>query len=327
LKLGRTVEIAPMHRPAADGDVVAVRAEAEKRVYGEVELAEGRMAKIFRGDIIVGALGARRALKGFVGCRPTELRPGDTLAILNLGGVIGVAESSSHPDLGAPCPVEFLGFVADRDGAVATVASAAIKAPDDVPLPPIVAVSGTCMAAGKTRAACEIIHELSAGGRRIHGAKLTGVACLRDLLVMQDHGACRTSSFLDFGLVSTVGTSHIERYGRMVLRHLGSDDPDLVILELGDGILGDYGVLEVLKDLRDLMAVHIVCATDPVGAWGAQTYLAEEGIRIDVVSGPCTDSVVGVRFVQNVLGLPAVNACASPGRLGEVVNDMLEKKR
>ena len=128
--------------------------------------------------------------------------------------------------------VHFLGFVKDSSGNVATVAAAAAAAPKDGPIPPIVAVSGTCMAAGKTRAACEIIHELTAGGRRIHGAKVTGVACLRDLLVMQDHGAHRTSSFLDFGLVSTVGIAKIDRYGRMVLRHLGSDSPDLVILEL-----------------------------------------------------------------------------------------------
>ena len=58
LNLGIDIEISTTGRKTHDGDVVAVRAKAEKRVYGEIELAEGRMAKIFRGDCIVGALGS-----------------------------------------------------------------------------------------------------------------------------------------------------------------------------------------------------------------------------------------------------------------------------
>ena len=324
LGLGRTIEVMTERRVANDGDVVVVRAEAEKRVYGELELAEGRMAKIFRGDTIVGALGARRALKGFVGSRPHELGPGDRLAILNLGGVVGVPQISQHPDLGAPCPVECLGFVA-TDGAVATVASGALPEPPAVSLPPLIAVSGTCMASGKTRAACEIIHELAAGGKRVNAGKLTGVACRRDPLVMGDHGAQRTSSFLDFGLVSTVCVPDIARYGRMILHHLAADELDMIVVELGDGFLGEYGVREILKDLRDDLSAHVVCTTDPVGAWGANKLLAEDGIRLDVMSGPCTDSVVGSSFVETELGIPGVNACAEPRRLAETVIGIINR--
>jgi hypothetical protein len=325
LGLGRKIEIEDSRRAARDGDVVAVRAEAEKRVYGELELADGRMAKIFRGDVIVGALGARRALKGFVGQCPEELGPGDALAILNLGGVIGVPEAMQHPDLGAPCPVRFLGFVTGDEGRTLSVADTGIKVPREGPLPSLVVVSGTCMASGKTRAACEIIHELASTGKRINGAKLTGVACRRDLLVMEDHGARRTASFLELGLVSTVRAPDMAQRSRGLLRHLGSDEPDAVVLELGDGILGEYGVLDVLRDIKDTLRVHVVCATDPVGAWGAREYLAREGIRLDMVSGPCTDSVVGLRFVEESLGVPAVNACTAPHRLGELVASLLER--
>src|SRR5436190_4831955 len=47
---------------AESGAVTVIRSLGEKSVYGEIELEEGRMAKIFENDIIVGALGARNAL-------------------------------------------------------------------------------------------------------------------------------------------------------------------------------------------------------------------------------------------------------------------------
>ncbi len=326
LGLGREVELIAEARKARVGDVVAVVAKAEKRTYGEIELAEGRMAKVFRGDVIVGALGARRALKGFVGACPSRVKPGAELALLNLGGVIGVPRGSGHHDLGAPCPVELLGFVG-IDGRVARVPSVAVPRGARAALPPLVVVSGTCMSAGKTRVACEIIHELSGRGIAINGARLTGVACRRDLLVMEDHGARRTASFMDFGLVSTVRTRALARVGRDVLAYLTADRPDMIVVELGDGVMGDYGVMEILRNLRGAIGVHVFCATDPVGAWGGKEFLAREGVPPDIISGPCTDTIVGVDFVRTNLGLPAVNACTHARELGRLVLKLMERQR
>ena len=65
-------------------------------------------------------------------------------------------------------------------------------------------VAGTCMNSGKTVAATEIIKQAHHAGLKVAGAKMSGVACLRDTLNMQDHGAFVTASFLDCGLPSTV---------------------------------------------------------------------------------------------------------------------------
>ena len=70
---------------------------------------------------------------------------------------------------------------------------------------PIVVVAGTCMNSGKTVAATEIIKQAHHAGLKVAGAKFSGMACLRDTLNMEDHGACATASFLDCGLPSTVG--------------------------------------------------------------------------------------------------------------------------
>ncbi|MEP7132595.1 MAG: hypothetical protein ABI914_05485, partial [Acidobacteriota bacterium] len=88
LALPREVEISP-HIEAKEGNVLAVRALMEKSVYDRLELVSGRMAKINKGDVMAGTLGYRRALKGFVGVVPETIHVGDTIHVLNLGGVLG----------------------------------------------------------------------------------------------------------------------------------------------------------------------------------------------------------------------------------------------
>ncbi|MBN1418639.1 MAG: hypothetical protein JXP34_07655 [Planctomycetes bacterium] len=326
LGFGEEVPVLAEARAARPGDCVVVRARTEKRIYNELELDTGRMARIFRGDTIVGALGSRRALRGFVGGVPERAAPGDVLSILNLGGVIGKA-AGPHLDLGPACEVEIIGWVADG-ARILNVADSRIPAwPGGTlaPRPPIVLVSGTSMGSGKTRACCEIIHQLAHGGRRIHAGKLTGVACLRDCLGMEDHGARRTASFLDAGHPSTVDLAEVVREAAAIIAFLSNGDPDAIVLELGDGLLGDYGVREILRDreIQSVARAHVLCASDIVGAWGARELLDEWGLPIDIVAGPVTDNEAGRAPVERDLGLPAVNAPASPERLSALVAEKL----
>src|SRR4051812_9872059 len=89
LGLQRTLAVVGGRRRVRRGDVVAVRALTDSATYNQLELPTGRLAKINPGDVLVGALGSRRALKGFVGDVPEELGAGDRLHLLNMGGVIG----------------------------------------------------------------------------------------------------------------------------------------------------------------------------------------------------------------------------------------------
>ena len=82
LRLGDTI-------PCMEGDVVAVRILNAKSQYNTLELTTGRFATLNPGDIVVGALGFRNALLGYAGVLPEKLDPGDTINILNLGGVLG----------------------------------------------------------------------------------------------------------------------------------------------------------------------------------------------------------------------------------------------
>ncbi len=324
----KTVEVTESLEVAA-GNAVVVRALREKRVYSDLELDSGRMAKIYRGDVFIGALGCRRALRGFCGDLPTRLRVGDTLQLLNRGGVVG-RSATEHMDIGSPVTCEVLGMPI-RGGRIANVADSRLPStPErrDVELPPVLVVTGTCMDSGKTLFLSELIQELTRDGLAIAGGKLTGIACQRDLLAMEDHGAMATASFLDVGHTSTVDLSpaRLVEAARDIVSYLASFGPDLIALELGDGLLGDYGGLELLRheEFRDWVRMHVFCASDPVGAWGGKRLLAESGIEIDLFSGPCTDNEVGKESLEREWGIPAINAHRQPAEVAQVVRRHLE---
>ena len=121
-----------------------------------------------------------------------------------MGGVIGVCKGH-HSSFSDAIEVEVVGMACDGDGAILNIADNALATADSLSASaPIVIIAGTCMNSGKTVAATEIIRQAANAGLRVAGAKLSGIACLRDTLNMQDHGAFATASFLDCGMPSTV---------------------------------------------------------------------------------------------------------------------------
>ena len=88
--LGNEVRVATDNIPAEEGVVVVVEILTNKSTYNTLELTSGRMAKVGKGDIVVGALGHRKALFGYSGHVPESVKPGDIIQMLNIGGVLGV---------------------------------------------------------------------------------------------------------------------------------------------------------------------------------------------------------------------------------------------
>ena len=119
-----------------------------------------------------------------------------------------------------------------------------------------------------------------------------------------------TASFLDCGLPSTVDYGDLSPVAKAILNHLNSFEPDLIVVELGDGIVGGYAVDSVLKDfeIKNAISSFVFCAGDYVGVVGGMTVLKNLGIEIDVVAGSVTDSQMGEDFVQEHYGINAGNA-------------------
>ncbi|HEX9929543.1 MAG TPA: hypothetical protein VGB02_13480 [Pyrinomonadaceae bacterium] len=327
LRLTKKVAIVKDLSEPRVGDAVVVRALSESVTYGNLELPSGRLAKINRNDVLLGVLGKRRALKGFVGDVPESVKAGDKLHLLNMGGVIGICKGH-HSSLSDAIEVEVLGVACDEIGTVLNIADNALPPTDFLEKSaPVVIVAGTCMNSGKTVAATEIIKQAAHAGLKVAGAKMSGVACLRDTLNMQDHGAIATASFLDCGLPSTVDAGDLSPVAKAILNHLNSFEPDLIVVELGDGIVGGYAVDSVLQDaeIKSATSAFVFCASDYVGVIGGIAVLKNLGIEIDVIAGSVTDSQMGEDFVQNQFGINAGNARRNGLRLFELI-DFAKKK-
>jgi hypothetical protein len=322
---------------AAEGYILAVRVLADKPTYNTVEDVTGRMVALRSGDVLAGVLGARRALRGYAGVVPSTVAAGDTIQVLNLGGILGQC-TSVNPDIGAPFQAEVLGAVlafpelGDRIGRPAHIRDRAVPPAERLESSiPVVYVAGTCMNSGKTVAATELVRGLARAGWRVAAAKLTGVSLMRDALAMQDAGAVAALTFNDAGAASTHAGMTVA-VAKGIFNRLAADPrarPDVIVAELGDGILGEYGVQDILRDaeLMRVGAAHVLCAPDPVGCWGvAELYAREYRLPITVLSGPATDNDVGSDYIRAQLGLPAHNALRDAPRLVALVDDALRAR-
>jgi hypothetical protein len=321
--------------PAEEGVVVVVEVLTNKSTYNTLELTSGRMAKVGKGDIVIGALGHRKALFGYSGHVPKALNPGDVIQMLNIGGVLGVCDSV-NPDKGKPFDCRVLGvaltfpYLGERIGVPARVGFRALDRQSVVETRsvPVVALAGTCMEAGKTAAACAIVGRMRHRGLIVDAFKATGVSLRRDILAMEDAGARRSMIFTDFGVVSTTRENG-PALTRTMLTELASGKPDVIVFELGDGILGTYGVDAILEcpDIRASLTGVVLSANDPVAAWGGVKLLRERfGVEPCVVTGPSTDNQVGVQIIQDQLGVPAFNALSNGAALGDRVIEAIGLK-
>lgn len=321
LNLSRTLHVREKTDRARAGDVVVVRVLTDNATYNMLELPTGRLAKVNPGDLLAGVLGCRRALKGFVGDVPETIAAGDELHLLNLGGVIGKC-SGHHSSLNDAIKVEVIGLAANGNAAVQNIADRSLPPCEKlIGSAPMAVIAGACMNSGKTYAATEIIQQATRAGLRVAAAKLSGIACLRDTLNMADHGAIATASFLDCGLPSTVGVGDLAPIAKAIITRLNESAPDLIVIELGDGILGGYSVESAFEDeeLREAMTALIFCASDYVGAWGGIELFRRRGLKVDVVAGSVTDSKMGEDYVEREFGVPAANARRNGKKLFEAV--------
>ena len=91
--LGHELRVATTDIPCEEGVVLVVEVLTNKSTYNQLELTSGRMAKVSKGDVIVGALGHRQALFGYSGHIPEKVAVGDVIQVLNIGGVLGICDS------------------------------------------------------------------------------------------------------------------------------------------------------------------------------------------------------------------------------------------
>lgn len=297
---------------AKAGDLILARVLENKSVYNTLELTTGRFSVIKKMDLVILALGKRRALQGFVGDVPETVQKGDILHLLNLGGVAGKCSSTNEKEVGKPLEIEVLGSLGEGQKVFNIQDFCPVKPSKKLELEAgIILITGTSMNSGKTTVCANLINSLAVDGFRVVGVKPVGVGCLKDTEKMKDYGAIQGFSMVDCGLSSSIDLGQELVYRTFgILNKSQEFNPDFVVMELGDGLLGQYGVADIMKnpEIQKKVVMHIGCGSDPAGACMIANLSQQWGLKMDIISGPVTDNSVGKNFIEKELKLKAMNA-------------------
>ncbi len=300
--------IAPMMSHPKPDDVMVARIREIGRHAG-IELDTGRKASLYVGDLLGVAFGWRYATRQFYG----EVPPlQNEYHMLSQGGVCGRVISA--PDRFAePTILEPIGYLAEEDGSVLNLRNHGLRPQSaDIKCVQTIVVLGSSMDAGKTTLASSLIHGLTLAGKAVHAAKLTGTGCVKDINMMLDSGARTAVDFTWAGHASTARKSRedLESICQTLLSHLTADNPDVLVLEIADGIV-QRETRKVIDYLVKQSLLNHVCLAvqDAMAAPACLMFLREQwGLTPTLVSGAATASPLSTEELRSVVPVPCVSA-------------------
>lgn len=293
----------PATIPAA-GDLVLARIEAVGQ-HATVELTTGRKAVIHPGDEIVVSYGNRYAPDQFEALVPHDLGPAHLVA----GGGIASRSTAQHSKMKGATQIKPIGLLGDAHGNPLNLRSFALPASSQ-PLPPVIAVFGTSMNAGKTTTAASIIRGLTNAGYRAGAAKVTGTGAGNDLWSMCDAGAVAAYDFTDAGFATTylAPVRDIIKGAVNLSSALAAEGAEVIVMEIADGLFQEEtSALAANPEFRGLLTACVFAAGDSMGAVAGAGLLRDLGHTIVAISGLVTCSPLGMREATSS-GLPVMTA-------------------
>jgi hypothetical protein len=278
-----------------------------------VESETGRAMTIAPGDAFLATPGHRAATRSVSGRIPAGgLVPGDLYWVLSASGVVGELVGELPFDEGYIGRVRYLGVVYGDHGDGLNIRQFAVTGPTgtdrNAPLYLIVGTSGN---AGKTTAGVAVLRALRLQGHRtVIAFKATGGCTVSEIASYLDFGATQAFDCLDFGLPGSypVGRKGIREFFDNALDICLSLPADAVVVECGGDLFGANvpEFLACLKTRRSDLKI-ILAASDTLGALGAKQVLAEIGLAINLITGPCTDTPAMRERTQALCGTPAIS--------------------
>jgi hypothetical protein len=284
------------------GDYVIVEMLDEGPDSYPVETPDGSTVPMYPGDRLVGALGTRAATLEVVGDW-REVGSDLKMQTLTAAGVLGVCTSAAIQS-SELANVMYVGH-ASRNGEPCRMKDFLVPVEPHRLEVPVILIIGTSMESGKTVSAIALIRELVRMGKRVAGAKVTGVGRLRDILAMKAAGADPIMDFVDVGLPSTVVPPDEYRKSlKLLCSRLAAAEPDVVVIEAGASPLEPYCGDVAMEVLADSVTATILCASDPYAVVGV---VEAFGMKPDLVSGRSTSTEAGIRLIDKLVGVPAIN--------------------
>ncbi|MBK1670263.1 hypothetical protein CKO28_19740 [Rhodovibrio sodomensis] len=200
-----------------------------------------------------------------------------------------------------PTKLHPIGLLADRMGKRINLAD--FRLPESLPVggTPTIAVLGTQMNSGKTTAARNTIRGLVAAGYRVGAAKITGTGASADVSSFRDAGACPVLDFTDAGFASTYKAplADVKTGARLLLGHLEASGPDVIVLEVADGLYqSETAGLVGDAEFRSLIDVVLFAACDGLSAVQGVDVLNRQGLFPSAVTGLFTASALAMREVE-----------------------------
>ncbi len=283
-----------------------------------VESPTGRMMAIAPGDAFLATPGFRESRRWAVGGIPEGgLVPGDEYWVLSDCGVVGELISHSSLEMGHFGRVRYLGGVCARFGETLNIRQFAVTgAPETDRNTPVYLILGTSSEVGKTTAGVAILRALRQKGHTtVVALKATGTSSFMEIARYLDFGAMQAFDCIDFGLPTTypVGRGGISEFFMNALDYCLHLSAEALVVECaGDPFVANAPEFLTCLRTRCSNPKIILAAADALGAMGAKCALAEIGLAISLITGPCTDTAAMRERTQALCGIPAINLARGP---------------
>jgi len=287
------------------GDVAIFEIRSVGR-HKRLQIASGRNATLFKGDLIMAAFGNRYATNQFKGIIPKELL--NEFHILGQGGVIGLVHSA-HSGMSKPTSIRIVGYVVNSEGLVANTMLDKELDPFEgkTPLGARVILSvGASMDSGKTTTAGHFIRGLKKAGKSVAYIKLTGTVYAKDTNFCLDCGADISIDFSRFGFPSTYMCPRetLLKLYQSLLNCTERVKPDYIIVEIADGIY-QQETKNLLNSRRFMQTVYgvLFSCRDSLGALNGVQYLTAIGAQPLALCGTFTISPMLIEEVESLCDL------------------------
>lgn len=291
-------------RPSA-GDLVLARV-VQLGQHQHLESADSRRARLWLGDEIVVAYGARYAPDQYEAVVPDDLSSCHLVA----AGGIAAHVRSRHAGMRPATQIEPIGLLADRAG-VLNVRHGALGTPAKMRPAFTVAVVGSSMNAGKTTTAANLIAGLRRLGHRVGAAKVTGTGAGGDRWLMADAGASPVLDFTDVGYASTAGLAPevLEAVLSQLSAHIAMAGAQCLVIEVADGLL-QCETSALVKSMRfgKMVDAVLFAAPDAMSAVAGAQWLAKYHLPLVAISGVLTTSPLAMREAAEAVGVPVHTA-------------------
>jgi hypothetical protein len=288
-----------------------------------VEAPTGRMMEIAPGDIFLAAPGDRESTRWASGRVPAGgLIPDHDYWVIAEPGVVGELVGDPPAEATYFGRVRYVGAVCGEREKILNIGQFAETAPTEADRDaPLYLVLGTSGDSGKTTAAIAVIQALRRKGHTAVAAlKATGTAAVGEIARYQDFGAVQAFDCLDFGLPSTypTGRKGISAFFGNALDYCLRIKADAIVVECGGDLFGANvpEFLACLKARRPDPRI-VLAAADALGALGAKQVLAQAGLAISLITGPCTDTPAMRERTSALCGIPAINLFRNADRAAQ----------